>query len=223
VQADARLTRQLRLVHAESRRSSGRPRLARAGRRRYRVTTDSGPAYPITRNHLARRCTPRRLNRVWAADLTFCATRAGWCDLAVILDLTSRRGIGWAVRRSLASDVDTRAWRMALARRRPTGRLVHHSDRSCQSAGQASRGLLARAGIRARMSRRGNCWDHAPVESFFSTLKAELVPDRPWADPATAAAAIGEYLEAFDNRRRLQSSFGYLTPVAYDTKLERPT
>jgi putative transposase len=144
VQADARLTRQLRLVHAESRRSSGRPRLARA-------------------------------------------------------------------------------WRMALARRRPTGRLVHHADRGCQSAGQAYRGLLARAGIRARMSRRGNCWDHAPVESFFSTLKAELVPDRPWADPATAAAAIGEYLEAFDNRRRLQSSLGYLTPVAYDTKLERPT
>jgi transposase InsO family protein len=241
---DAQLLRRLRLVHAESRGTYGRPRLHRAlqaqgetvgakrvarlmrhaglmarGRRRYRVTTDSARAYPTAPNQLARRFTPRQLNRVWAADLTYCPTRAGWCYLAVILDLASRRVVGWSVSRQLTSDVAVAALRMALLRRRPRMRLLHHSDRGTQYAGHAYQQTLAAAGLRCSMSRRGNCWDNAPVESFFSTLKTELLPVRPWADHMEARRAIGEYIEAFYNRRRAHSALGFLSPVAYEARL----
>jgi putative transposase len=243
-QVDAQLTRRLRVLHADSGQTYGRPRLHRAlrahgvavsakrvarlmraaglvakGRRRYRVTTDSAHVYPVAPDRVQRRFTPRTLNRIWAADMTACPTQQGWCYVAVILDLASRRVIGWAVGRAPTSELAVEALRMALARRRPTVRLVHHSDRGGQYAGHVYRRQLARARIRASMSRRGNCWDNAPVESFFSTLKAELLPARPWADRATAHAALRDYIEAFYNRRRLHSALGYLSPIAYEERL----
>jgi len=244
-QVDQQLTRQLQVAHADSRGTYGRPRLHRVlrardirispkrvarlmraaglvarGRRRYRVTTDSGHGYPIAPNRLQRRFHVTRLNAVWAADITACPMRGGWCYLAVILDLGSRRVVGWAVQRTLDTTIATAALTHALIARRPTRPLVHHSDRGCQYASGAYRQQLAAAGLRVSMSRVGNCWDNAPVESFFSTLKTELLPVRPWPDFQAAHAAIRDYIETFYNRRRLHSSLGYLSPVAFEVALE---
>jgi transposase InsO family protein len=244
-QDDQRLTRQLRVAHADSRGTYGRPRLHQVlrargvrvsakriarlmqaahlvarGRRRYRVTTDSAHPYPIASNRLQRRFRVTRLNAVWAADITACPTRGGWCYLAVILDLASRRVVGWAVQRTLDATVVTAALTRALIARRPTRPLLHHSDRGCQYASGAYRQQLAAAGIRVSMSRVGNCWDNAPVESFFSTLKTELLPVQPWADYQAAHAAIRDYIDDFYNRRRLHSSLGYVSPVAFEAALE---
>ena len=242
---DQQLTRQLRVAHADSRGTYGRPRLHEAlrargirvsakrvgrlmrvagltarGRRRYRVTTDSSHAYPIAPNRLHRRFQVTRLNAVWAADITACPTRGGWCYLAVILDLASRRVVGWALQRTLDATVVTAALTRALIARRRTGPLLHHSDRGCQYASRVYRHQLAAAGIRVSMSRIGNCWDNAPVESFFSTLKTELLPALPWADYHAAHAAIGDYIEEFYNRRRVHSSLGYTSPVAFEAALQ---
>ena len=242
---DQQLTRQLRVAHADSRGTYGRPRLhhvlrARGirvsakrvarlmrtahlvarGRRRYRVTTDSAHAYPIAPNRLRRRFRVTRLNAIWAADITACPTQRGWCYLAVILDLASRRVVGWALQRTLDATVVGAALTRALATRRPTQPVLHHSDRGCQYASTAYRTQLQAAGLRVSMSRRGNCWDNAPVESFFSTLKTELLPLHPWADSQAAHAAIADYIDAFYNRRRLHSSLGYVSPVAFEAALE---
>jgi transposase InsO family protein len=242
---DHQRTRQLRVAHADSRGTYGRPRLHQVlrargirvsakriarlmqaarlvarGRRRYRVTTDSAHAYPIASNRLRRRFRVTRLNAVWAADITACPTRGGWCYLAVILDLASRRVVGWAVQRTLDATVVTTALTRALITRRPTRPLLHHSDRGCQYASRAYRQQLKAAGLRVSMSRVGNCWDNAPVESFFKTLKTELLPVQPWADWHAASAAIRDYIDDFYNRRRLHSSLGYVSPAAFEAALD---
>ena len=244
VLTDARLTAQLRLVHADSRRTYGRPRLCRAlrargiavsgkrvarlmraaglyahGRRRFRVTTDSAHRYPLAPNRLRRRFTVATVNAVWAADITACWTGEGWCYLAVVLDLASRRVIGWAVRRGPTQDLVTTALREALAHRRPRTTLLHHSDRGTQYASRSYQDLLARHGITPSMSRTGDCWDNAPVESFFSSFKAEVLPDRPWIDAHEAVGAIGEYID-FYNRRRLHSSLDYRSPMDFEAALK---
>jgi len=244
-QVDQQLTRQLCVAHADSRGTYGRPRLHHVlrtrgirvsakrvarlmrtaqlvarGRRRYRVTTDSAHPYPIAPNRLQRRFRATRLNTIWAADITACPIRGGWCYLAVILDLASRRVVGWALERTLETTVVRAALTRALLTRRPTQSVLHHSDRGCQYASTAYRQHLQAAGLRVSMSRRGNCWDNAPVESFFSTLKTELLPPRPWADQQAAHAAIADYIDDFYNRRRLHSSLGYVSPVAFEAALE---
>jgi transposase InsO family protein len=241
-QVDQQLTRQLRVAHADSRGTYGRPRLHQVlrargirvsakrlmqaahlvarGRRRYRVTTDSAHAHPIAPHRLQRRFRATRVNAIWAADITACPTRGGWCYLAVILDLASRRVVGWALQRTLDATVATAALTRALIARRPTRPLLHHSDRGCQYASTAYRQQLQAAGLRVSMSRRGNCWDNAPVESFFSTLKTELLPIQPWANYQAAYAAIRDYIDDFYNRRRLHSSLGYVSPVAFEAALE---
>ncbi len=244
-ETDARLTAQLRLVHADSRQTYGRPRLCRAlrargiavsgrrvarlmraaglrarGRRRFVVTTDSRHRWPIAPDRVRRRFTPRRVNQVWAADLTACRTQYGWCYLAVILDLASRRVVGWAVRDTPTLDLVITALRHALPRLRPPIRLIHHSDRGIQYASPRFRALLAELGIHASMSRRANCWDNAVVESFFSSFKAEAVPDRPWPDGDAAEAAIDEYVD-FYNHRRLHSTLGYQSPSAFEREISR--
>ena len=239
-ETDARLTAQLRVIHADSLQTYGRPRLYQAlrargiaesgrrvarlmraaglrarGRRRFVVTTDSAHRWPIAPDRVRRRFTPRRLNRVWAADITACRTQHGWCYVAVILDLASRRIVGWAVRDTPTLDLVITALRQAVPRLRRPAPLIHHSDRGIQYASPRFRALLAHLGIRASMSRRANCWDNAVVESFFSSFKAEAIPGRPWTDRAAATAAIGEYVN-FYNDRRLHSTLGYRSPSAFE-------
>ena len=242
-EVDARLTAQLRVVHADSLQTYGRPRLCQAlrargiavsgrrvarlmraaglwarGRRRFVVTTDSTHRWPVAPDRVRRRFAPTRLNRVWAADLTACRTQQGWCYLAVLLDLASRRVVGWAVRETPTLELVITALRQALPRRPRTTPLIHHSDRGIQYASPRFRALLAQLGIRASMSRRANCWDNAVVESFFSSLKAEAIPARPWPDCAAAASAIREYVD-FYNHRRLHSTLGYRSPSAFEREI----
>jgi putative transposase len=246
-EVDARLTAQLRVIHADSLQTYGRPRLCEAlrargiavsgrrvarlmraaglwarGRRRFVVTTDSAHRWPVAPDRVRRRFAPRRLNRVWAADITACRTQHGWCYVAVILDLASRRIVGWAVRDTPTLDLVITALRQAVTRLRHPVPLIHHSDRGIQYASPRFRALLAQLGIRASMSRRANCWDNAVVESFFSSFKAEAIPDRPWADRAAAVAAIGEYVN-FYNDRRLHSTLGYRSPNAFEREIETAT
>ena len=238
-QEDARLLRRVQLAHAESRRTYGRPRLVKAlraagipiggkrvarlmrsaglvarGRRRFRRSTVVDATATFAPNRLRRRFTSRRRRRpVWAADITTCWTREGWCYLAVVLDLASRAVVGWAVRRDLTTDLPRQALERALAQTTRWPRL-HHSDRGTQYTSAAYGAVLAQHRIVVSMSRRGNCWDNAPVESFFSTLKAEAWPDQPWRDVDDATAAIADYIR-FYNTRRLHSALGYQSPVAF--------
>jgi putative transposase len=243
VTQDQQLLTLLRIVHAESRRTYGRPRLQRAlrargvrvgdkrvarlmqagqlvakGRRRYRVTTDSDHEHPTVGNRLARQFHVTAPNTVWAADITAIPTRQGWCYLAVVLDLASRRVVGWAVRSTLATDLVLAALHLALGRRRPGAGLIHHSDRGCQYASAAYQHLLAAHHITPSMSRVGDCWDNAPVESFFSGLKAEALPERPWLTPAAAQAALADHIENFYNRQRLHSALSYQSPVDFEAR-----
>lgn len=235
---DLRVLHRLRLVHALHRRLYGRPRLHRAlrevgirigekrvrrlmreagltavGRRAFRVTTESTHTWPVAANHLRRQFAIAAPHQYWAADITALPTRAGWCYLAIVLDLGSRRVIGWAVRASLEVDLVLAALHVALATRpRPH---LHHSDRGSQYASYAYRAVLERRGITVSMSRVGNCWDNAPVESFFSSFKAELVSHASWHTHTEAEAAVTDYLR-FYNHRRLHSALGYRSPVAYE-------
>ena len=245
-QRDARLMTRVRLVHAESRGTYGRPRVTRAlrdagvrvsgkrvarlmraaglvarGRRRFRCTTDSAHAQRIAPNQLGRHFTVGPAQRTWAADITAVWTREGWCYLAVVLDLASRRVVGWNVRRNLTTALVLAALHRALGARHGRWPQLHHSDRGVQYASHHYRQLLAAHGITASMSRVGNCWDNAPVESFFSTLKAELWPAQPWLDARAATAAIGDYIDHFYNTRRLHSSLSYRSPVGFEADWER--
>jgi transposase InsO family protein len=242
VRVNHALRRRIRLIHAESRGTYGSPRVMRAlreagtrvgrnrvirlmrteqlrgrPRRRFRLTTQTDPAATPAPNRLGRQFAVHGPNRVWAADLTALPTAQGWLYLAVLLDLWSRRVVGWAVSPTLETDVVTAAWYMALGRRQRAPRL-HHSDRGCQYTSVRYRQLLARHRVACSMSRRGNCWDNAPVESFFRTLKVELVPETLWPTRAIAAAAVHDYIERFYNTTRLHSSLGYQSPARFELR-----
>ena len=235
---DGLLTRRLRLIHAVNRRTYGRPRLHRAlradgyrlsekrvarlmraagiraaGRRPFRVTTHSGHAWPIAANHLQRQFAPAPPHQRWAADITALPTRAGWSYLAIVIDVGSRRVVGWAMRSSLETELVLAALHIALGSR-PAPHL-HHSDRGVQYASAAYRRLLDRRGITVSMSRVGNCWDNAIVESFFSSLKAELLSQSSWRALDDAEAAVADYLR-FYNHQRLHSALGYRSPAQYE-------
>jgi len=189
------------------------------GRRRYRATTDSRHAAPIAPNHLARAFAVPRPNRVWAADITALWTADGWLYLAVLLDLASRRVIGWAAEPTLETTGPLAALQQALTRRRPRAGLLHHSDRGVQYASARYQALLQRHGLQCSMSRKGNCWDNSVVESFFSTLKAELAPTTAATHPE-ARAALADYIEGFYNVRRLHSTLGYRSPADVEAHFE---
>jgi putative transposase len=195
---------------------------SKVARRSRPKTTDSAHAQPIAPNTLARRFgveeTPG-VDRRWAGDITYLPTREGWLYLAVVLDLKSRRVVGWSMRATLESELAQDALSMALVGRRPGTGLLYHSDRGVQYAAGDFRDLLGRHGIEASMSRRGNCWDNAVVESFFATLEKELVTSAQWQTHAQARAALFEWMEVWYNRRRRHSALGYLSPAEFEARL----
>jgi putative transposase len=246
---DEQLRAQVREVHQASRQTYGSPRVhaelrsrgercgrkriarlmreaglrVKAGRRRRPRTTDSDHPHRVAPNVLARRFSVAEiggLNRAWAGDITYVPTRAGWLYLAVILDLASRRVIGWSMKQTLDGSLAVDALRMALSGRCPRQEgLLHHSDRGSQYAAAEYQELLARHRMAPSMSRRANCYDNAVVESFFATLEWELIERSDWQTREEARASIFEYIEAWYNRRRRHSSLGYLSPAEYEQKL----
>jgi transposase InsO family protein len=207
----------------------GRQRVARLMRgqglrsqtkRRFRVSlTDSNHDLPIAPNRLRHAPPPAKRDAVWVADITYVDTAEGWLYVAGILDRHTRRCVGWAMGQTLATSLPLAALDMALLHRKPAGGLVHHSDRGVQYASEAYRQRLAAAGVVPSMSRRGNCYDNAAMESFWSSLKRELVHRCRFATRDQARAAVFEWIEIFYNRERFHSALGYQSPVDFETKL----
>lgn len=189
--------------------------------RRWQVTTRTDPTLAVAPNLLNRAFTVARPNRVWAADLTYCWTQEGWLYLAVVLDLCSRRVVGWATSRSPDHHVALAAWQRAIALRQPTHGLLHHSDRGSIYAAGPYRDALTDAKAIASMSRRGDCWDNAVVESFFATLKRGLVHRQTWPSRSSLTRALVDYIEGWYNPERRHSHLGYMSPIAYEAQLTR--
>ncbi len=186
-------------------------------RRRYRVTTDSNHRQPVFPNRLKRDFAASGPNRVWAGDITYVWTREGWLYLAVVIDLYARKVVGWAMGRRLTSTRVCDALHMALWRRRPPkGQLIHHSDRGVQYASRIFRTLLKAYGIQGSMSRKGDCWDNAVVESFFGSLKSERLHWRSYQTREEARGDIVDYIAMFYNSPRLHSYLGYQSPDAFE-------
>jgi len=237
----AELTREIQRVHKKSRGIYGSPRvhaqLLHEGfevgldtvarlmrqanlrgklRRRFKVTTNSAHALPLAPNVVNREFDVKTTDSVWCADITYIRTDAGWVYLAVVLDLATRLIVGWSMARHMRTELISTALTNALSWRAPAERLVHHSDRGCQYASQEFRRLLEKNEIECSMSRKGNCWDNAPTESFFGTYKQELYFHESWANLAEARIATHDYIEVFYNRERLHSTLGYITPIEAD-------
>ncbi len=238
---------EIRTVHAETRRCYGSPkihrelkahgidcghnRVARLMRedglrsrrpRAFRITTQSDHSKPVAENHLRRRFDIKahpELDRTWAGDITYLRTREGWLYLAVILDLASRRVVGWCAGERIDQQLTLGALRMAITERRPPAGTLYHSDRGVQYASEPYQSLLRANGINPSMSRRGDCWDNAVVESFFATLKCELAADARWATREAARRDLFEYIEVWYNRRRRHATLGYLSPAQYEAEL----
>jgi putative transposase len=239
-----RLVGQIRKAHGDSRDTYGSPRVYRAlkavgvaccentvaklmratglrskAARPFVVrTTDSRHGRPVAANTLNREFYPDRPNAVWTADITYVPTAQGWLYLAVVLDLFSRRVVGWATADHLRAELACDALRMALEHRRPSGELLHHSDRGVQYASGAYQDMLSEHGIEPSMSRTGNCWDNAVTESFFSTTKRELTHHESYATREEARGSLFEYIEIFYNRQRLHSTLGYRSPAEYEVR-----
>ena len=245
-QADAALLPLITQAHRESRQTYGSPRIRiwlqehgqscgrqRIGklmrvaglnsqpRRRFRPQslTDSNHDLPVAPNRLHDLAIPRQRDAIWVADITYVETAEGWLYVAGVLDRCTRRCVGWAMSDSLATALPLSALDMALKQRQPMAGLVHHSDRVVQYASGAYRQRLAQAGVIPSMSRRGNCYDNAAMESFWSSLKRELVYRCQFATRAQARAAIFEWIEVFYNRVRLHSALGFKSPVDFEQQL----
>jgi len=242
-QEDAVLTEAIKEVHAASRGTYGSPRVLddlkergfEVGRRRvarlmaengitgtppkrFKRTTDSKHNEAIADNILEREFTVEAPDTVWMTDITYVRTWEGWMYLAVVVDLFSRRVVGWSMATHMRTELVLDALRMALGRRCPVASLLHHSDRGSQYASGDYRRALANNNIVCSMSRKGDCWDNAVVESFFATLKKELVHRRPWPTVRAAREAIVEYIEVFYNRKRKHSSLGYCSPATFESR-----
>lgn len=240
--ADRLLLRQIKAIFAQSRETygsqriqaelaeqgirCGRKRVARLMRtdglrpktvRRFRVvTTDSNHTLAIAPNRLNQEFTADQGDKIWLTDITYVPTAQGWLYLAVVLDLYSRRIVGWAMRDSLHRQLVIEALQMAITARKPTPGLLHHSDRGSQYASDDYQALLTQADMVGSMSRKGNCYDNAPLESFFGTLKNELVFHQQYATRAQARLDIFEYIEVFYNRVRRHSALGYKSPINFE-------
>ncbi len=247
---DQRLRVKVRAIHHRSRNTYGSPRihaelrvqgvrcsrkrvarlmrseqLHARPRRRTRSTTNSNHVEPIAANLLQRRFGVRevaQLNTVWVGDITYIPTREGWLYLSVLLDVASRSVVGWAMQSSLDQSLAIAALEMAVAHRRPSTGMIHHTDRGVQYAAGDYRARLASYGMKASMSRKGNCYDNAVAESFFATLEWELIGQSDWQTRTEARRAIFEYIEVWYNRQRRHSTLGYLSPAEYETHLASP-
>ena len=233
----------IRVIHRESRETYGSPRIwnalvkqgHRVGEHRvarlmrhggiraktvteWRATTQSQHRFPVAANTLDRAFTVAAPNRVWAGDLTYVWTMEGWLYLAVLLDLYSRRVVGWAMGPRLTGELVEQALTMALVNRIPRAGLVHHSDRGSQYAATSYQRRLTEYGLIPNMSRKGNCSDNACVQSFFGTLKREVVHQRPYVTRDEAKQDIFEYIEVFYNRQRQHSTLGYHAPVEFEAR-----
>jgi transposase InsO family protein len=241
--SDARLTELIREIHKSSRGTYGAPRVheaLKAGgvqcglnrvarlmkeaglrskvKRKFKATTNSKHAHPIAPNLLDQDFATARPNTVWASDITYIWTDEGWLYLATTMDLYSRAVVGWAMDSRMKSDLVVNALKMALSRRTPAEGLIHHSDRGVQYAAQPFQNTLKANGIVCSMSRKGNCYDNAVQESFYHTLKTELVHHEHYCTRAEAKASIFEYIEVFYNRQRLHSSLGYMSPLQFESQ-----
>ena len=237
---DAQLLALIEAIHKELRGAYGSPRMLReikargfpAGKerverlmrenalrgrhkRRYKATTDSKHALPVAANVLDRSFAPQAPNQAWAGDLTYVWTDEGWLYLAVVIDLFNREIIGWSIKPRMTTDIVLDALAMAWFRRRPAPGLIFHSDRGSQYAAAAFQQRLTDYGIVCSMSRKGNCWDNAPTESFFNSLKNERVHGMRYATREQAAADLFDYIEVFYNRSRRHSTLGYRSPVQF--------
>jgi putative transposase len=243
--ADAALDAQVAVIHAESRQSYGRPRIVRAlqaqgkpvgherirrsllrqalrplYRKPYRITTDSAHAKPVATNILKRRFDGWGINEAWVADLTYIPTDEGWLYLACVLDLGSRRVVGWSLSDRMTAMSVCDALTMAYWRRKPPVGLIMHSDRGVQYASDEHRQLIDRYRMVQSMSRTGNCWDNSPMESFFKTLKVEWVNRVRYATRAQARLDLINWIEGFYNANRLHSSINYVSPTAFERELK---
>jgi putative transposase len=188
-------------------------------RRKFRVTTDSKHSFPVAPNILERNFSPAEPNAAWGGDITYLRTKEGWLFLAVIIDLFSRQVVGWSMGERITRELTLNALRMALNRRNPGEGLIHHSDRGSQYACADYQKLLKARKIICSMSRKGNCWDNAVVESFFHSLKTECVYWEEFETREQARKRIFEWIEVFYNRQRIHSTLGYLTPIDFEKRL----
>jgi transposase InsO family protein len=243
---DRRLLGHIRALHEASRQSygalktwrvlrargiaGGKNRIARLRRqhgiearrrRRFRNAVNYSLNLPPAANLLQQNFYVSAPNRVWAGDITYVPTRAGWLYVAVLLDLHSRRVVGWAMANRANQELTLAALEMAVGQRHPGPGLLHHSDQGIQYTAKLYRERLAQLGIIASMSRKGNAWDNAVVESFFSSLKNELTHHRSFADQNQARSEIFNYIEIFYNRQRAHASLQYLSPIGYEEKSNR--
>lgn len=241
-QEDERLRQRIVAIHTEHHQTYGSPRICKelaaqgarhgrnrvgrlmrkegiAGRQKARfrpVTTDSQHDLPVAPNRLAQTPAPTRPNQIWVGDITYIATAQGWLYLAVVMDLYSRRIVGWGMSERIDTALVLMAWNMAAAQRQPPQKLIFHSDRGVQYASAQFRQSLEASGALASMSRKACCYDNAAAESFWSTLKLELVYRRHFATRAEARREIFAYLEGFYNRKRRHSSLQYLSPAEFE-------
>ena len=240
-QANATLLKKIRTVHHDSGESYGSPRIYQAlkeqglpcsesrvarlmkedglrakTKRRFKATTNSKHNLPVAPNLLNREFSPAEPNQVYAGDITYIWTTEGWLYLAVVIDLFSRSVVGWSMDKRMTRQLVMDALTMAVQRRRPPSGVIFHSDRGSQYASANFQALLAKHGMHCSMSRKGDCWDNAPVESFFGSLKQELVFHQRYSTRFRARQSIFDYIERWYNRRRLHSTLGYKSPTDYE-------
>ncbi len=237
---DAQMLVLIRSIHAEYKEAYGSPRMVEEIRlrgfpaskdrverlmsengiqakhkRRFKVTTDSKHNLPVAPNLLERNFTPDAPNQVWTSDITYLWTNEGWLYLAIVLDLFNREVVGWSLKPRMTADIVTDALTMAWFRRKPAAGLMHHSDRGSQYASHAFQAKLADYGMICSMSRKGDCWDNAPTESWFGSFKNERVHGERFETRDEFKAMAFEYIEVFYNRKRLHSTLGYRSPNQY--------
>ncbi len=185
-------------------------------KKKYKATTDSRHTQPVAPNHLNRNFVADKPNQSWVADITYIYTKEGWIYLSTIMDLYSRKIIGWSMKNRITLDLVIEALNMAIKQRKSSRGLLLHSDRGSQYASYCYQALLGKKGILCSMSRKGNCWDNAVMESFYRTLKVELIYQKKYETRIEAQRDIFEYIEIFYNRERLHSSIGYNSPEEYE-------